>query len=57
MEVNLHIVVRTVVISNGRRTRFLEDLDAIRFRRKLMLFDASKHRTFTFLVVVVTGEI
>ena len=30
MEVDLHIVVRIVIISNGRRTGLLEDFNAVR---------------------------
>ena len=55
MEVNLYIVVRTVVISNGRCTGFLKDLHTVCLRWQRVVFNSTKHRVFTFLVV--TGEI
>ena len=51
MEVNLYIVVRTVVISNGRCTWFLKNLHAVRLGWQRVVFNSTKHRTFTFLVV------
>ena len=55
MEVNLHIVVRTAVISNGRCTWLLKNLHAVRLRWQRVVFNSTKHRAFTFLVVA--GEI
>ena len=43
MEVNLHIVVKIVIISNGRRTGFLEDFNAVCLGWQLMMFNTTKH--------------
>ena len=55
MEVNLYIVVRTVVISNGRCTGLLKNLHAVCLWWQRVVFNSTKHRVFTFLVVA--GEI